>query len=50
MRTSEITSIAATLLAGAALFASSVKADLDPIVIKVRVAAFAGGNLLASNT
>jgi hypothetical protein len=37
MRTFGVASAAATVLAGAALFASVVKADLDPIVIKVRV-------------
>jgi len=35
MRTFSSVSAAATVLAGAALFASVVKAQLDPIVIKV---------------
>jgi hypothetical protein len=35
MRIFGVASAAGTLLAGAALFASSVAADLDPIVIKV---------------
>lgn len=36
MKTSGIASIAAAALSGAALFATSVTADLPPIVIKVR--------------
>jgi hypothetical protein len=35
MRTFSAVSAAATVLAGAALFASIVNAELDPIVIKV---------------
>lgn len=36
MRTFSVVSAAATVLTGASLLASVVKADLDPIVIKVR--------------
>jgi hypothetical protein len=36
MKTYGIASAVATALAGAALFSSTVRADLDPIVIKVR--------------
>ena len=36
MKAFGIASAAATALAGAALFASVVEADLDPIIIKVR--------------
>ena len=39
MRAFGAVSAVATVLAGAALFASVVKADLDPIVIKVRCVA-----------
>jgi hypothetical protein len=37
MKTFSFATAAATAIAGAALFASSVQATLDPIVIKVRV-------------